>query len=457
VDGPAEPAALLMIRAFLRKHAPGVFFPAAAAPPKAAGTFLAEAIATRFAREMDGAQKADFLATIASEIPNQERLFARVLSDVPGGLEFLVSLRADLMQTVRQRGRGAGGVHDIGAGGGGGGGDGGGDDGKLAQLRALDANLQKAMTEWFSEAALDLNTITMDSPSCVLDKVVGGEKVHPISSREALAQRLGQGRRCFALFHPSFPSEPLCVVHVALLPEIASSMDVITGALAQQARVEEARARAAVFYSISSTQPGLAGVNLGNMLIKRAARHLLEEFADGDLCEFSTLSPMPTFRGWLKDTATAAQDEANGNGLVSLLPSSGLLADHPSAADRIFGLLEDTESDVIDVDLLQEKVRAAEGTLMHLAAHFISREKKSGQTVDRVLCPVGNFHISNGAAAWRLNLLGDTSPRGMQNSLGTMINYRYDLDEIEGRSERYAKEGTVAQGEAFKAVLGGTV
>ena len=56
-----------------------------------------------------------------------------------------------------------------------------------------------------------------------------------------------------------------------------------------------------------------------------------------------------------------------------------------------------------------------------------------------------------------MNLLGDTSPRGMQNSLGTMINYRYDLDEIEGRSERYAKEGTVAQGEAFKAVLGGTV
>ena len=436
-----------MIRAFLRKHAPGVFFPSARrAPSKAPGSFLAEAIATQFASEMNGAQKADFLATIAAEIPDQERLFARVLSDVPRGLEFLVSLRADLMQTVRQHRRDTA-VNDSGRGVG----DAGPSDNDigLTQLRALDANLQKAMTEWFSEAALDLGTITMDSAPCVLDKVVGGEKVHPIENREALAQRLGPGRRCFALFHPSFPSEPLCVVHVALLPEIASTMEVITGGLAEQTRVNESEARAAVFYSISSTQPGLAGVNLGNMLIKRAARHLLDEFADGNLCEFSTLSPMPTFRGWLKDSATP-RDGANDSGLVSLLPSSPSAR---SAADRISCLIEDAESDMVDVNSLREKVHAAEVELMHLAAHFISREKKPGQMIDRVLCPVGNFHISNGAAAWRLNLLGDTSPQGMRNSLGTMINYRYDLHQIDMRSEAYTKKGEIAQGDAFKAML----
>ena len=66
---------------------------------------------------------------------------------------------------------------------------------------------------------------------------------------------------------------------------------------------------------------------------------------------------------------------------------------------------------------------------------------------------VGNFHISNGAAAWRLNLLGDTSQNGMQNSLGTMINYRYDLDEIERRAHVYANEGKIDFGESFRDSL----
>ena len=110
--------------------------------------------------------------------------------------------------------------------------------------------------------------------------------MHPIESREALAQQLGGGRRCFALFHPSFPAEPLCVVHVALLPEIARGMDVITGLRAEQIKVDESDASAAVFYSISSTQPGLAGINLGNMLIKRAARHLLKNSRTGICVNF---------------------------------------------------------------------------------------------------------------------------------------------------------------------------
>ena len=42
----------------------------------------------KFTHEMNDLQKADFLATIASEIPDTERLFARVLSDMPRGLEF---------------------------------------------------------------------------------------------------------------------------------------------------------------------------------------------------------------------------------------------------------------------------------------------------------------------------------------------------------------------------------
>ena len=384
----------------------------------ATGAFLAENVCDTFTNEMSKQQKADFLATISSEIPNQERLLTRVLSDVPGGLQFLVSLRADLLHIVREREPAT--VLD----------------GKsLALLKLLDSNLKNAMADWFSEETLHLDRITMDSPDTVLNKVVRGEKVHPIETTEALQQRLGEGRRCFALFHPSLPFEPLCVVHVALLAEIARGMSEITGTEAAASRVHESDAKAAIFYSISSTQPGLSGVNLGNMLIKRAAGQLLEEFSvDGKLREFSTLSPIPSFRAWLKNSGSAA---------VSKMERSSV--------NKIISILEDTDGDNFDIESVSERILDVEGELLHLAAHYIVCEKKNSK-IGRIACPVGNFHISNGAQAWRLNLLGDTSPKGIQNSLGTMINYRYDFDEIDARSEMYNKKGDIAQGEDFKSV-----
>jgi len=42
-------------------------------------------------------------------------------------------------------------------------------------------------------------------------------KVRGLSDLKA---RLGRGRRCYALFHPRAPNEPLVFVHVALLPKV---------------------------------------------------------------------------------------------------------------------------------------------------------------------------------------------------------------------------------------------
>ena len=44
---------------------------------------------------------------------------------------------------------------------------------------------------------------------------------------------------------------------------------------------------------------------------------------------------------------------------------------------------------------------------------------------------------------YRLNFLADTSNKGMRTSCGMMINYRYDLDEIEENSTRYEMNGEV--------------
>ena len=63
----------------------------------------------------------------------------------------------------------------------------------------------------------------------------------------------------------------------------------------QQCQPEHAKA--AIFYSINSTQKGLAGIDLGNFLIKQAAQKLMQEFPR--LEELSTLSPIPGFSRWL--------------------------------------------------------------------------------------------------------------------------------------------------------------
>ncbi len=57
------------------------------------------------------------------------------------------------------------------------------------------------------------------------------------------------------------------------------------------------KADTAVFYSISSTQKGLAGVDLGNFLIKQVAQRVLAEFPR--VQNLITLSPIPGFRSWL--------------------------------------------------------------------------------------------------------------------------------------------------------------
>lgn len=69
------------------------------------------------------------------------------------------------------------------------------------------------------------------------------------------------------------------------------------------------RIRAGIFYSITSTQRGLQGIDLGNYLIKRVVRELQAEFPH--MTQFSTLSPIPAFRPWLLEKIKAAERGLN--------------------------------------------------------------------------------------------------------------------------------------------------
>ncbi len=66
--------------------------------------------------------------------------------------------------------------------------------------------------------------------------------------------------------------------------------------------------------------------------------------------------------------------------------------------------------------------------------------------VQRFTCFIfpANFHLRNGAVLWRLNWMGDTSPRGMTSSCGLMVNYRYYLESTLSNSQNYSENQTIA-------------
>jgi malonyl-CoA decarboxylase len=66
---------------------------------------------------------------------------------------------------------------------------------------------------------------------------------------------------------------------------------------------------------------------------------------------------------------------------------------------------------------------------------------------------VARFHLGNGARLERLNWLADASERGLREAHGVMVNYRYDLSEIERNHEAYAQDGTVAASRSVRALL----
>jgi len=97
-----------------------------------------------------------------------------------------------------------------------------------------------------------------------------------------------------------------------------------------------------------------------------------------------------------------------------------------------------------------EVVRALEAPLTMLAAHYLVMAKTSeGRPVN----PVARFHLGNGARLERINWLADKSAKGLKDSHGLMVNYRYDLKEFERNHEAYANEGVVATSRAVRSLL----
>ena len=336
----------------------------------------------------------------------------RQFNDLPDGVKFLVDMRGELLNLV---------AHS-------------------PSLSPLEQDMRHLLKRWFDIGFLELKRITWDTASAaLLEKLIAYEAVHTIESWDDLKNRLDSDRRCFAYFHPNMPDEPLIFVEVALVNGLANSVQAL---LDKHAPVQDPRsADTAIFYSISNAQKGLAGISFGNFLIKRVAAQLSQEFSG--LKTFATLSPIPGYLSWLQNAITEKKIE-------QLKP-----AEYKLLKESITGFKPEIEL----ISIFENKqfyqntklLTAIQLPLLRLAAHYLAEQK--GQRPNRARDPVAHFHLSNGAVIERLNWMGDRSENGLKQSAGLMVNYVYDLNQIDENHEAYSGNGRITVSTDIKALI----
>ncbi|HWK47180.1 MAG TPA: malonyl-CoA decarboxylase [Stellaceae bacterium] len=346
----------------------------------------------------------------ACEAPRQELL--RRLNMAPDGTALLVKLRERLVVLLP----------------------------KHPELMPLEHDLRHLLSSWFNRGFLQIERISWRTPALILEKLIEYEAVHEIEGWGDLRRRLAADRRCFAFFHPALRDEPLIFVEVALVKGLAASVQpLLAPPPADGTHAPDAKPDTAIFYSISNCQPGLRGISFGNFLIKQVVAELSAELPH--LTCFSTLSPIPGFASWLRRklsqgtpgllsaeerktiTAIAGRTGAKG-ALASLLAQPGWTNDESIAS-------------------------ALRPALTRLAAHYLTGRPAGKRPTD----PVARFHLGNGARLERINWLGDRSTKGLQQSFGLMVNYRYELGEIEANHERFTRGEPIACSREIEALL----
>ncbi|RIK98619.1 MAG: decarboxylase [Burkholderiales bacterium] len=316
------------------------------------------------------------------------------------------------------------------------------------ELKAVEADFHHLLSSWFNPGFLNLVQVDWSSPARLLEKLIQHEAVHQIDGWNDLRRRLEPDRRCFAFFHPALPDEPLIFVEVALLEAMP---DAIAPLLDRRAPADarDDRFKVAAFYSISNCQPGLRGVSLGDFLIKRVAERLQAE--QPRLKIFCTLSPIPGFAGWLAKLESVQSVEASrvkpsvlreldealhglreryGRDLLALVQAQPAPAREAAASAAESAPADDDGDD----DAGNGRV-ADLHTLQRLCALYLLQ---TSPTDARASDPVARFHLNNGARLERIHVGADLSRKGVRQSLGLMVNYLYDLEQIEANHERFA-------------------
>jgi len=271
-----------------------------------------------------------------------------------------------------------------------------------SELESLDKGLLRLFKYWFNPSFLVLEKIDWSTPANVLEKIIEYEAVHEINSWDDLRARLAPSdRQCFAFFHPLIPEDPLIFVEVALTNKIPETIAEVIRI--ERDEIENDQINTAVFYSISNCQNGLSGISFGNFLIKKVAHKLRQEI-DG-LDNFLTLSPLPGLMRWLENNAPLSYERCKNKTIE-------------------------------DNDLIQKTIK-----------YLTESNRNDGLPND----PVARFHLGNGAILKQININGDLSNKGLDQSNGIMVNYLYDLDTVERNHELFVQTKEVLLSNELKS------
>lgn len=314
------------------------------------------------------------------EAPRQELL--RRMNIAPGGTGAILVMREFLLQVIPDH----------------------------PEMKSLDSDIRHLFTSWFNRGFLQFERIEWRTAAAILEKLIAYEAVHEIKGWEDLRRRLANDRRCFAYFHPALADEPLIFVEVALTNGLADRIQPLLEAA--PALEEDQKPNTAIFYSISNCQFGLTGISFGNLLIKQVVDALSAELPS--VQNFATLSPIPGFVDWIDRLVV---DEA-----------PDFLTDDELDGFRM--------SDWPQNEIMRQTL---EKPLMRLCALYLTSLTPRGQAID----PVARFHLGNGASIERINWVGDLSEKGLAQSAGLMVNYKYAPDEIIANHEAYVGDGKI--------------
>lgn len=342
-----------------------------------------EAMHYAFAAWNDSKQNNDARACHFQSEPKSQELIRR-LNRVPNGTVRLIDMRNHLLHAIKSG----------------------------LNLRGLDDDFRHLLGSWFNGGFLELQRIDWNTSAEVLEKIITYEAVHEIKGWEDLRRRVAApDRRLYAFFHPALSNEPLIFVEVALSDDIPSAIDPIICPPTSTAEPKEATT--AVFYSISNCQNGLRGISFGSFLIKQVVRELRREF--DTLETFVTLSPVPGLRAWAQMATEGAEPallSAEDLSLITDLEASNGASNGP---------------------------HTHAGLMRITAKYLVHGTSARGGPAD----PVARFHLGNGACLEQINPAADLSNRGMATSWGVMVNYLYDLKNIERNQEVFANGGHV--------------
>ena len=356
---------------------------------KPSHTKVSEAIETYQKTQND---KNLFKLFIVSEGKRRE-LFRR-MNMAPNGISTIVSLREDLLKVLKDN----------------------------TELKPLDDDLRELFKSWFNPGFLRLAKITWDTKAAVLEKIMKYERVHEIKDMDELKRRLGEDRRFFAYFHPALEDEPIIFVQVALTNGLGKSIQEIT-----KPRTDgDKNYDTATFYSISNCQDGLSRVTLGNFLIKRVVFEIQEELPN--IKNFGTLSPIPGFRNWYMNL-----DENKAKNILGKIPLQNI------------SFLKSSSLKIGDTRILSNK-----NAIYKLVAYYLMNEKNQKQLPINDVC---RFHLGNGAIIDDIVINANISEVGFNRSFGVMVNYLYELKNIEKNHEEYINNKTTIISNKVKKLI----